>query len=270
VLENKIMKNLILVIFAVLYLNASAINPVKDYIYYPDSLGLKYTETKILTSDSTLINTWEIAPLVASENNEKVIILAGTDAGNMSYLLNHAYALSYNGFNVILFDYRGFGESTDFNINREQLYYNEFTLDLSAIILECKTNYPNKKIGVLAFSMGTIMTNSYLENNTLDFVILEGIVSNTNNFIKKIKTLKNLETILPKSADSYDANFNKNLENSHKTIVFHGTKDVFSEIKDIPKSIKIVEFEGEHLQGFYRLSKAYFGDLYIKEIVEFI
>lgn len=265
------MKKILFGLLLFSFVNALSINPVIEYLYEPDSLGLDFKEYQLLTKDKAKINSWWLSPLVKNDNNNNVIIIAGGDAGNMSYLLNHAYSISYNGYNVVLFDYRGFGKSSSFEINQKQLYYNEFTDDLETVISKVKEKWNDKKIGVLALSMGTIITNSYLKTHTLDYIILEGVVSNTRNFTTKVENLKNRKILLPKSSKKYDELFFVNLQNAKNVIIFHGTEDNFSEITELKKikKINIIEFNGGHLQGFHSLSKNYFGDLYINHITSF-
>ncbi len=58
-------------------------------------------------------------------------------------------------------------------------------------------------------------------------------------------------------------------------LIFAGTEDLFTTLKDSNKIIKrknrkLVEFKGNHLQGFSVLTKNYFGDLYVDHIERFI
>lgn len=270
-MENKIK-------FTILFLGITfqvfSLKPIKDYIYKPDSLKLIFEEVKLVTKDKAIINTWNIEPKSVNDNNNKVIIIAQSDAGNMSYLLYQAYYLSYKGYNVVLFDYRGFGESSDFNINENQLYYDEFVQDLKTVIGETKKKFKEKEIGVLAFSMGTIVANLVVKKTKIDFLILEGIMPNLTKFSQQIKDLKNKQLILPKSHIKYNRKFIKNLKKIDKVVVFHGIEDVFSDVTDLKKTnlekIKIIEFDGGHLQGFYVLKKNYFGDKYIESFENFI
>ena len=94
-------------------------------------------------------------------------------------VVNAGYSiLSHVGFTVVMFDYRGFGESDSFNIDTKMLYYNEFATDLTAVIQFAKNKYPKNKTGVWAFSMGTIIAT--LATNYIQpvFIIGDGYVTN--------------------------------------------------------------------------------------------
>ncbi|MGX7835578.1 hypothetical protein ACWKSR_10550, partial [Campylobacter fetus subsp. venerealis] len=110
-----------------------AINPDREYILTPDSVGWNYEQLLIKTTDGYQLNSWVYE---ANKENDKdtVLILAYPDAGNMSYFVYHSAVLADAGFTVVTFDYRGFGESDDFEIQREYLYYTEFALDLEAVV----------------------------------------------------------------------------------------------------------------------------------------
>jgi pimeloyl-ACP methyl ester carboxylesterase len=77
----------------------------------------------------------------------------------MSYTIWHAYNFFIRGFNVLAFDWRGFGESSDWPTDQEQLCYTEFLLDYDAAINYIKTRpeVDSLNIGVFGYS-----TSAYL------------------------------------------------------------------------------------------------------------
>lgn len=97
-----------------------ALKPDSLYQMTPDSLKLKYESLKITTPDSLNLKVWKIIPELKVKNNSTIILAYG-DSGNMSYWLHQAAILSQKGFAVILFDYRGFGESSSFKMNPNQV-----------------------------------------------------------------------------------------------------------------------------------------------------
>jgi hypothetical protein len=172
----------------------------------------------------------------------------------------------------VTFDYRGFGESDSFSINPECLYYYDFVIDLVSIIRWTKSNNYENQIGVWALSMGTIMTTLAMQEEKVDFIIAEGFVISPLKIKESIKKLKNKEIILPPDWNNYDNALN-NL--STRTLLFSGKQDIVTTVedckyvKDLNSQNKIIEFEGNHLQGFQVLTLESFGDGYIKEIIEF-
>ena len=180
-----------------------AINPDSNYILTPDSIGWEYEELRIRTEDNFELNTWIYAPNPETDKTA-VIILAYPDAGNMSYFVYHAATLAKEGFTVVTFDYRGFGKSSDFEINPDNLYYLEFSKDLEAVVDNISNKFSNKKVGIWSLSMGTIITSRTYSNirEELDFIIGEGFVTNTAYMIDRYgKRGKNL--ILPEPETTY-------------------------------------------------------------------
>ena len=77
----------------------------------------------------------------------------------MSYTIICAYHLSTRGFNVLTFNWRGFGESADWPIDQEELCYTQFLLDYDAAIdhVRTRTEVDTSNIGVFGYS-----TSAYL------------------------------------------------------------------------------------------------------------
>jgi len=266
------MKHILLLLFLAFTINTIALKPDLNYLRKPNELNIPYKEYIITTPDNFKLKTWICTPQKEIDN-KTTIILAYGDAGNMSYSLNQVSELVKNGFTVVTFDYRGFGESDSFKINNDYLYYNEFVTDLVSAIRWTKVNNSQKRIGIWALSMGTIMSTFALQEESLDFLIAEGFVVNPMEIKQKIKELKNKEILLPNNDNNY-----KNALNSlsTKTLLFAGKQDIVTTIED-SKFVKnlnqkndLVEFNGNHLQGFQTLTQKEYGDIYIKKIIEFI
>jgi predicted alpha/beta-fold hydrolase len=164
------MKNSILFILLAVAFAAQAIKPEREYKWTPDMRGLKYQEYQIKTTDNFTINVWEYA-LPESVMSNRTIILVGPDAGNMGYLIWQAKIFVQKGLRVVAFDYRGFGKSADFAINKDFLFYTEFGLDLDSVIKATREKFPSDKIGLYGISMGTHI--SLLRKEKVDFSIAE-------------------------------------------------------------------------------------------------
>jgi len=261
---------LVLSIIILISSNIFALKPdTTSYAYHPDSYGVLYKEYFIQTSDGVNLKSWVCTPK-KDVDNKQTLILAYGDAGNMSYFLTQISKLVKSGFSVVAFDYRGFGESESFKINKDYLYYNEFSTDLVSVIRWTKNNLENNKTGIWALSMGTIMTTLALQEENVDFLIAEGFVVSPLKITQKIKELKNRDLLLPKGYDKYK---NILMHLSVKTLLFAGNKDIVTTVDDskfvkkLNVKNKLIEFEGNHLQGFKVLDS---GARYISEIRQFI
>lgn len=267
------MKNIaIIFLFVTVAAFSHALKPDRVYSLTPDSLGVAYTTHTVETPDKARINIW-LLKAHDSVDNGNTLILSYGDAGNMSYWVNQAVLLNQNGYSIVLFDYRGFGESSDFDINPNQLYYNEFVLDLISVIKWSKQTLSYDKLGILSFSMGTIMSTIATQTQKVDFIIGEGFVLNPAEIKAKIFQFKQKEIILPAKSDEYEGLITKT---EIPMLLFSGNKDLFTTLMDSKKiasqksNRKLIEFEGNHLEGFSVLSKKYYGELYIAEIDKFI
>lgn len=271
-INELIMKKSLIVLLVLISQICFGLKPDSKYLNTPDSLGLTYQTNKIVVNKKIELNSWLITADEEVKNGITLILCYG-DIGNMSYWLNQAGILSQVGYNVLLFDYRGFGKSSAFKINPDYLYYDEFADDLTTVIKWTKRNLKYEKLGLISFSMGTIMSTIALQTESVDFLIGEGFVLNTKNIQAKIKELKGKDILLPKSSDNYEIMV-KNL--NLPILLFSGTQDIVTTKNDSEKVIlnsingKLITFDGNHLEGFSKLTGTYFGQKYIEEINDFL
>lgn len=256
-------------------MNVNAINPDRNYILTPDSVGWGHEELRIKTEDNLELNTWIYSPNLETDKNT-VLILAYPDAGNMSYFVYHAATLANAGFTVVTFDYRGFGKSSEFEINPDNLYYLEFSKDLEAVVNNISNKFSNKKVGIWSLSMGTAITSRAYPNikEGLDFIIGEGFVTDTAYIIDRYEE-RGKKLILPESETTYSqivASIDIPL------LILVASNDEITTTSDalelkgkLGKTCEVVEYEGGHLQGFqYKIDDKGFGGWYLEQINSFI
>ncbi len=156
--------------------SAWAIKPLATYWARPDTLGLKYQALTLTTPDHVHLAAWLIAPQAGTPAQNTTVVVAGGDSGNMASQIFTAATLSAQGYQVLLFDYRGFGHSDAFAINQDYLYYPEFTTDLRTALAAARQRSPRQRVGVLGFSMGTIMGAEAAATTRCDFLLTVGYV----------------------------------------------------------------------------------------------
>jgi uncharacterized protein len=261
------MGRILLVIFLGITTIAKAIDPERAYIYTPDMLGLAYSEHQLLTSDDFKINVWEYSRPDSIKSN-RTIILVGTDAGNMSFLIGQAIAFVSKGFRVVAFDYRGFGKSSDFEINKDFLFYTEFATDLDSVILAMREKYPNDIIGLYSLSMGSYV--SLLSKEKVDFSIAEGFYHDPQKIVARIKMNKGKTILLPKEAKPIAT-----LPMETPMMIFCAGNDPITRTMDAKEfaennQVTIIEFDGDHLGGMNVFMEEEYGDLYTDKIIEFL
>jgi uncharacterized protein len=246
---------------------ALAISPEREYKWTPDMRGLNYSEYRLKTTDNYTINVWEYAR-PDSLKTDRTIILVGTDAGNMSYLIWQAKAFVSKGFRVIAFDYRGFGKSSDFTINKDFLFYTEFGLDLDSVIKATRGKYPTDKIGLYAMSMGTHV--SLWRKEKVDFSIAEGFYNDPQKVVERIKVNKGEIILLPQGTKSITK-----LNQKTPTLIFCASNDKTTmtvDAKEFAKKnrVTIIEFKGDHLGGMNVFRRNDYGDEYTDKMIEFL
>ncbi|WP_425639654.1 alpha/beta hydrolase [Algoriphagus yeomjeoni] len=271
------MKNTAISIFLLLFSfnQVSAINPDREYIRTPDSLNWSYQQLDIHTSDGFRLNTW-IYKAKQENNKDTILILAYPDAGNMSYFVYHAAILANSGYTVVTFDYRGFGKSQNFEIQKEYLYYKEFAWDLEAVVDIISNKFPNKKLGIWAMSMGTtIASRAYPQiKNQIDFIIGEGFVTDLGEIVNYYDE-QGKEILLPEKAKA----FKKSIESIDcPLLILAASNDKVTTYdaalmlqKKLGDSCQIVQFEGDHLSGFQvDYDNKGFGGWYLQQIDRFL
>ncbi len=97
------------IFFLVKHLEHTAVFfPGKVISTTPAHAGLSYEDLSITTSDGIKINTWLVK---APVGNASTIIFAHGNAGTMSERVMKIKFFHDLGFNVLIFDYRGYGKS---------------------------------------------------------------------------------------------------------------------------------------------------------------
>lgn len=252
-----------------------AINPDREYIRTPDSVAWNYEQLSIKTKDHLELNTW-IYEANKERDKDTVLILAYPDAGNMSYFVYHAAILANAGYTVVTFDYRGFGKSDDFEIQRDFLYYTEFAWDLEAVVDTISEKFKDRKIGVWGRSMGTtIASRAYpVLKGKIDFIIGEGYVTATSAIIERYQALDK-PLLLPEKPNKYKKAIKAIdiplliFSASNDTITTH--QDAVSLCLLLGQNCQVVQFSGEHLTGFQvDYESKGFGGWYVEQINLFL
>ncbi len=262
-----------ILLFALLSGNhiALAMKPVKEYSIVPDTLRLPYEKNILTTSDGLHLKSWTFLPAKGLDK-KTTLVLAYADAGNMSWWLSQATILSQSGYTVLLFDYRGFGQSDPFDIDGKMLYYNEFTADLAAAVEFARKKYSANKTGIWCFSMGTIITTFSATTIHPDFIIGDGFITSPIA-VQQFYAKKNDFIKLPPRAADYDAAL---AAIKAPMLLFAGSDDKVSTpasikaLKQKKTTLTVISYKGGHLAGFNVLSKTFPGSEYVKAVDKFL
>ncbi|SFP81943.1 alpha/beta hydrolase family protein [Hymenobacter arizonensis] len=267
---------LLAVLFLCQTVSAWALKPSKEWIGTPDAVGLRYQTVSVTTPDQAALTSWIIEPEANVPDQHTTMVLAYGDFGNMSYYLTQAKALASAGYRVWLFDYRGFGHSSDFVIDAQRLYYQEFVVDLAAVLADARRRFPRNRTGIIAFSMGTIMGAEVAATGRPDFFVAEGYVASPQRLVEYQLQSRQKVVTLPAEAATY-ANAAPRIK--CPWLLIGGTADLSTPLADSVAVVRmarrrqkrqVLTFEGGHMQGMPTLTQAEFGDKYVWEVTRFL
>ena len=258
--------------------NCHAIIPDTVYIRKPESMGLIYKNLEVITNDGYKIETWffpaqsplsegELRDLngnrrtyeTQDETKRPTIIVCNGDAGNMSYFqLYLAKSWTSRGFNVVTFDWRGFGKSSPFAMDRNYLCYTEMLEDYRAVVRTTSEQEEvlNGAIAVVGWATGAYlsMITAYTDDLVNAFVG-RSLPTDFDDFIPLVMKYKNKtrnELLVPEDFPTelmpvhIAPEFGKPLflivgENDFRTPVWMSRKIIESVPGTTPKELMIVE-----------------------------
>lgn len=202
-------------------LQSFAIKPNRVYRFYPEKLSLIYRDLDVTTSDGLKIKTWffpaqhtpseqEISaswekpikkPYKTIDNKLRpTLIIANGDAGNMSYQqLNHAQYFTSKGYNVVTFDWRGFGESSEWEMNVDYLVYSELLIDYDAVIKEVlkQEEVDTSKMAVYGWSTGAYLSMAAANNyDNIKVFIGIGLMTSFTDVVPVLMQSQNKKKII--------------------------------------------------------------------------
>ncbi|MEQ6119987.1 alpha/beta hydrolase [Reichenbachiella sp. MALMAid0571] len=166
-------KTLLLFILLIASISLSlALNPSKEYKKYPTDL--KFKEQKVQTPDGYSLNTWYFP---STRTSNKLIIVSHNGDGNMGDNVARIKSFISLGFNVLCYDYRGFGSSSDFKIDNETYLYSEFYKDFETVYNYALKNH-GKKIYLYGWGIGATIsiTIGYTRSHTYS-IVADGAIS---------------------------------------------------------------------------------------------
>jgi pimeloyl-ACP methyl ester carboxylesterase len=165
-----------------------ASNPVKEYVLSPLQTGMEFDSLRIKSKGATLAGWW-----IKGKDPKHILIIAGSDAGNMSYSLPLATEFVKDlGWSAMLFDYRGFGASDSFTIDPDILAYTEFVDDIKAAVAHARKRAPKARIILWGRSLGASLAMSAVaEGANADQLIVESpYLPSQKTFCARIDALR--------------------------------------------------------------------------------
>lgn len=175
--------------------NINALNPSREYSVRPDKYGMEYKEEKVTLKDGAVINAWFFE---TSKKTTNWIVISGSGDGNMADNIEICSQFLSAGWNVAMYDYRGFGESSDFNIDAETYIYPQFVDDLNGILDYLRKSRAVTKFDLYGLNIGAGLSLGVGANRTeTRKMIADGPWIGLELMKKKIKDVMQKDVIIP-------------------------------------------------------------------------
>lgn len=183
-----------LFVFCTIYICAG-LNPSKEYSVTPDDYGMDYKEIKIPGEDGLELHAWMFN---ASKTSYKIMVLSDDGEGNMADLLELVGQFLSLGYHVLTYDYRGYGQSSDFKINKKFYIYTQFETDLNSVIDYLKKNHANiPKIHLYGQGIGASLSICVGANRKIAKIIADSPYGTFEEIKQRIKEAKDVDLLFP-------------------------------------------------------------------------
>lgn len=186
--------------------NSIGLMTEKEYAVTPADYGLNFEEIKIETPDKKADNTpltlfgWHLIP--AEKLSKKAVVIASNGQGNMANSLEYAGLFLGMGYHVFMFDYRGYGQSDDFNVNPKFYIYAQFGTDLYAVVDYVKKYFATMTITVYGQGIGAGLALGISANNVkVNNVIADAPYTTLETIEKRYKEFTGGKIMMPLAFD---------------------------------------------------------------------
>ena len=144
--------------------------PSRELYRTPKSIDLDYDEIRLITGDRINLSAWYIP----ADNSRGTLLFCHGNAGNISHRLDSIRIFHELGLDVLIFDYRGYGQS-DGKPSEDGTYLDAQS---SWDYLVKTRSFPPHKIILFGRSLGSaVATEIALRNNAGALIVESGFTS---------------------------------------------------------------------------------------------
>ena len=193
------MKLLLSALFAFYTIFAHALEPSKEYKVTPDKFGMEYKEEQIKTKDGAVLNAWFFK---AAKTTTNWIVMSGSGDGNMADNLEIVNSFLSAGYNVACYDYRGYGKSSEFEIDPELFIYPQFIKDLNAVLDYLRKSRAITKFSLYGQNIGAGLSIGVGANRSeTQKIIADGPWTSLEDMKSRIKAISGKDVVTPFTYD---------------------------------------------------------------------
>lgn len=135
--------------------------PQQEYVRTPNDINLVFEEVITIAEDGTEIYSWFLpASSVAQKSTDArvdaspIVLFLHGNAENISTHIGSVYWLPENGINVLLMDYRGYGQSEG------KPYLPAIFQDVESTLIWLRGRFPERKIFIFGQSIGSAIATT--------------------------------------------------------------------------------------------------------------
>lgn len=237
---------LLLLIFMYLFQSKMIFLPSSNLAITPERAGLKAEDIWIKTEDDERLHGW----FFPVEEAEYVVVLSHGNAGNISNRIDIAKFLQEAGFSILIYDYRGYGQSSG-KPSEEGLYK-----DIEAVVnyLKTENGYSEQQMIMYGRSMGGAVAAYSAAKFNVSGLVLDSAFKNLKSMVS------DLYPFVPSFLASYEFSTLKYVQQLSvlPVMVMHSPNDTIVDISHgkslfgIAKEPKtFVELRGSHNDNFH-------------------
>jgi fermentation-respiration switch protein FrsA (DUF1100 family) len=226
----------------------------------PENIGLAYEEVQLLTSDDVRLHGW----YVPADNALGTVLFSHGNAGNIGHRLDSVRLFNGLGLNVLLYDYRGFGNSEGKTTEAGTYLDGQAAWDWLALERQIVPG----RIVLFGRSLGAAVAADLAIHNPSAAVILESAFTSVPDMAARIYPWLPVRTL---SRFQYN-NLDKVREITAPLLIVHSPDDeiipyeqgeqLFEQAREPKQFLKL---QGGHNDGFY-VSR----DHYAESLAEFL
>jgi len=201
-MKEKFITALILTMFFTSVESAFALNPSRTYKVKPEKYGMQYKEEKIKTKDDMILNAWFFETTKKTTN---WLVISHSGDGNMADNIELCGQFLSAGLNVVMYDYRGYGESSDFTVDPDIFIYPQFITDLNTVLDYLRKSRAITKFDLFGIGIGGGLSLGVGANRPeTKKIVADGPWTGLEIMKKKYKEKKDKDIIIP---FGFDKNF---------------------------------------------------------------
>jgi len=169
---------LLLLLFMYLFQSKMIFLPSTNLLITPEKAGLKAEDVWLETEDAEKLHGWYFP----NNENEYVVVLSHGNAGNISNRIDIAKFLQQAGFSVLIYDYRGYGQSS--GRPGEKGFYT----DINAVIeyLKEDKNYTESHMIMYGRSMGGAVASYAAKSYNVGGLVLDSAFKNIESMVRDL------------------------------------------------------------------------------------